>query len=187
MGFEELVSELSRNADAEGKKHLRAAEKNSEKIVEEAHEKADTIVKAAKKEATDLSKQESSERITSAKMSAKKMLDEARDEAVEKSLVQVWQKFKSSALGKSTYPALLNRLAREGMDEIGSEERPTLYIRDEDRPLVSGFSTKKLPPEYSGGVIVESANGRVRVNKTLEELFAQRKMQLRKQAYDKLF
>jgi vacuolar-type H+-ATPase subunit E/Vma4 len=36
-------------------------------------------------------------------------------------------------------------------------------------------------------VIVESKDGKVRVNKTLEEVFAQKKPALRKEIYDRLF
>ena len=186
MGFEDLASELHKHAEAEGRKLVHASEKAAEKIEDAAKEKADEAVKAAKKEALAYSKQESSERITSAKLSAKKIVDEARDSAVEKCLLQVWAQFKSDSLKKSAYPALLDRMVREGVRELGSNDA-VVYVRDEDKGLVSGYRLAKLPPEYSGGAIIESANGRIRVNKTLEEIFVQRKSEIRKQIYDKLF
>ncbi|MFA6489195.1 MAG: V-type ATP synthase subunit E family protein [Candidatus Micrarchaeia archaeon] len=186
MGFEGLASELHKHAEAEGRKLIHAAEKNAEKIEGEAKEKADESVKAAKKDAASFVKQESSERLTSAKLSAKKIVDEARDSAVESGLEQVWAVFKSDSLKKSAYPQLLDRLVREGARELGGKDA-TVYVRDEDRALVSGYRLAKLPSEYSGGAILESADGKVRVNKTLEDTFAQKKLQLRKQIYDKLF
>lgn len=186
MGFEELISELHKQSEAEGKKIISAAEKGAEKIQEQSREKTEESLRAAKKEAAAYVKQESSERITSARLSAKKLVDEARDEAVEASLRQVWQKFRSDSLGKGTYGDLLNRLIKEGMRELGSTDA-TVYVRDEDRSLASGFRLGKLPAEYSGGAIIESSNGKIRVNKTLEETFAQKKGALRKQIYDKLF
>lgn len=186
MGFEELANELHKSADAEGKKIVHASQKSADRTVEEAKAKADELVRAAKKEASEFSKQESSERITSAKLAAKKMVDEARDEAVEASISQMWQRFKSDSMRKGTYPTLLEKLVREGMAELGSREA-TVYARDEDRGYLSGYPLKKLPAEYSGGVIVESASGKVRVNKTIDELFAEKKPELRKQIYDKLF
>ena len=185
MGFEELASELHKGADAEGRKLLHAAEKNSEKIVADAKEKADEIVRNAKKDAADFANQESAERLTSAKLAAKKIVDEARDEAVEASILQVWQKYKSDSMKKG-YPALLEALAKQGMAELGVS-KAIVYIRDEDRMSLRGYSTKRLPAEYSGGVIVESEDGKVRTNKTLEELFAQKKPALRKEIYDRLF
>jgi vacuolar-type H+-ATPase subunit E/Vma4 len=143
-------------------------------------------VAAAKKEAAELAKQEASERITSAKLAAKKMLDEARDEAVERCLAQEWHEFKASSMKKSYYPGFLDALVKDGMAELGSSQA-TIYVRDEDRQLLPGFPLKKLPPEYCGGVILESQNGKVRVNKTLEEIFSQKRLQLRKEAYDKMF
>ncbi|MCX6769113.1 MAG: hypothetical protein NT051_00330 [Candidatus Micrarchaeota archaeon] len=109
MGFEELSSELHKNAEADGRKLLHAAEKSAERIMDEARAKAEESVKAAKKEASEFSKQESSERITSAKLAAKKMVDEARDEAVEECISQVWHEFKAASLRKSSYPMLLGR------------------------------------------------------------------------------
>jgi vacuolar-type H+-ATPase subunit E/Vma4 len=115
MGFEELASQLHKHAEAEGKKAIHASQKAAEKIIEAAKEKADSIVKAARAEATVYSKQEAAERITSAKLSAKKMIDEARQEAVERCLSDVWEQFKANALKKSNYPAILQRLVREGI------------------------------------------------------------------------
>jgi len=186
MGFEELTSELHKGADAEGKKIVHAAEKNAARIVEDAKAKAAETLSAAKKEAAEFARQESAERITSAKLAAKKMVDEARDEAVEASISQAWGKFRSDSMKKSTYPEMLNALAKEGMAELGASQA-TLYVRDEDRQFLQGHQFKRLPQEYSGGVIVESQSGRVRVNKTLEEIFAQKKPALRKEIYDRLF
>jgi vacuolar-type H+-ATPase subunit E/Vma4 len=186
MGFEDLASELHKSAEAEGRKLIHAAERSSEKFEAEAKEKAEEQLRAAKKEASTYSKQEASERITSAKLSAKKIVDEAREEAVEAALRQAWSQFKSDSLKKSNYPQLLDRLMREGASELGTKDA-IAYVRDEDRQLVSGFKLAKLPPEYCGGAILESPNGRVRVNKTLEEVFAQKKTALRKEIYDKLF
>jgi len=186
MGFEDLASELHKHAELEGKKLIRAAEQSAEKIESEAKEKAEESVRRAKKEASAYAKQESSERLTSAKLSAKKIVDESRDEAVESALKSVWAQFRSDSLRKAAYPQLLSRLVREGVAELGSGNA-MVHVRDEDRQLVSGHNLGKLPPEYSGGAIVESADGKVWVNKTLEEVFAQKKPALRKSIYDKLF
>src|SRR3989344_8768835 len=184
MGFEELAGELQKNAEAEGRKLRAAAEKNAKKTEEEAQAKADELVRNAKKEAHAYAKQESGERLTSAKLAAKKTVDEAKDGAVEGSLHQVWGAFKSASLRKGTYPQLLQKLIADGMKELGTNEA-VLYVRDEDKQLVSGYRAAKLPSQYSGGVILESANGRIRVNKTLEEIFSQEKSALRKKIYDK--
>jgi vacuolar-type H+-ATPase subunit E/Vma4 len=187
MGFDELASELSKGAEAEGRKIISAAEKSAQRIVEDAEARAAETLKAAKKEAAELSAQESSERVTSARLAAKKIMDEARDHAVERALDDVWRKYKAAALRKDKYPELLQRLVKEGMGEMGGQGSYTLYVRQEDEHLVAGSKTARLPPEYSGGAIIESQNGRVRVNRTLEEVFAQQKPLLRKQIYDKLF
>ncbi len=185
MSFEDLANELSRHAESEGKKLMNAAERAAEKTEDAAKEKAEETIRAAKKDASAYVKQESSERITSSKLSAKKIVGEARDEAVEASLKQVWQQFKSDSLRKN-YAQLLSRLVSEGAGEIGASD-VTVYVRGEDAQLISGYKTAKLPSEYSGGAIIESANGKIRVNKTLEEIFAQKKSLLRKAIYDKLY
>ena len=186
MGFEELTSELSKGADAEGKKIIHAAEKNAAKIVEDAKERAAATLLAAKKDAVEFARQEAAEKITSSKLAAKKMVDEAREEAVEASIGQAWQKFRTDSMKKSSYHGLLETLVKEGMAELGASQA-VVYARDEDRQFLQGYQFKRLPQEFSGGVIVESQNGKVRVNKTLEEIFAQKKPQLRKDIYDRLF
>ena len=185
MGFEGLASELHKHAEAEGRKLIHASEKSAEKIEEAAREKAEEAVKSAKKEAAAYAKQESSERMTSAKLSAKKIVDEAREEAVESCIAQLWAQFRSDSL-KRNYPSLLDRLVREGVRELGTKDA-TVYVRDEDKGMVSGYRTAKLPAGFSGGAILESPDGKVRVDKTLEEVFAQKKSALRKQVYDKLY
>jgi vacuolar-type H+-ATPase subunit E/Vma4 len=186
MGFEELISELHKQAESEAAKAMRQAESSARKIEQEASAKADEAVRGAKSEAAQFAKQESSERLTSAKLAAKKILDEARDEAVEASLRHIWFQFKADSLHKGTYPQLLDGLVKEGLAELGTTDA-VVYVRDEDRALVSGYQLSRLPPEYSGGAILESPNGRIRVNKTLEEAFSQKKGELRKMIYDKLF
>ncbi|MEM4554880.1 MAG: V-type ATP synthase subunit E family protein [Candidatus Anstonellaceae archaeon] len=186
MGFEELAQQIHKNAEAEGRKIIHAAEKNAEKIVEEASKNAEESLKKAKAEAAAIVKQEHAERITSAKLAAKKIISEAKDDAVEAAVEEVWKEFVAAATKKSTYPALLSKLVQEGLSELGAKEA-VLYVRDEDRNLVSGYKLAKLPPEYAGGVIVESADGKVRVNKTLDEMFLRKKDWLRKQIYEKLF
>ena len=186
MGFEELATELHKGAEAEGRKLVHASEKNAGKVVEDAKGKAEEIVRAAKKEATEFAKQEASERTTSAKLAAKKMVDEARDDAVEASMEQLWQKFKSDSMKKSVYPGLVERLVAEGAAELGIGNA-VVYARSEDAPYVRADEIRELPQEFSGGVIVESKDGKVRVNKTLEEIFAQKKPALRKEIYERLF
>jgi len=186
MGFEELATELSKGAEAEGKKLIHAAEKSAGKMVEEAKEKSEEQLKAAKKDAADFAKQEAAERITSAKLAAKKMVDEARDEAVAASMEQLWQRFKANSMKKSVYPGLLDKLVKEGTAELAVSQ-PIVYARNDDRQYLQGCQFKELPSEHCGGVIVESPSGKVRVNKTLEEIFAQKKPALRKEIYDRLF
>ena len=186
MGFEDLAAELHKQAEAEGRKAIHSAEKSARETEEEAKEKADALLRAAKREASEYARQESAERMTSAKLSAKKIIDEARDEAVEACLRQVWQQFRSDSLRKGSYPQIFARLLSEAAKELGSGDAAA-YVRDEDRGLVPGMRAEKLPAGYSGGVLLESADGKVRVNKTLEEAFAQGKTALRKQIYDKLF
>ena len=128
MGFDELATELHKSAEAEGKKLTNAAEKNAARIVQAAQEKADDGVKAARKEVSAQIKQESSERITSAKLAAKKIVDEARDEAVEAALHDVWKSFKASSLRRGAYQELLNRLVREGLEELGAKDA-VVYVR----------------------------------------------------------
>ncbi len=186
MGFEELSHELFKSAQAEAKKILAAAEKSSEKIVDEAREKALAAERASKKEAAAYSKQESAERLTSARLTSKKMVDSAKEEAVDSNLQEVWKSFKAASLKKSTYPQLMQELLEEGLGELGSREA-TVYVRDEDKSLVAGYKAARLPPGFSGGLIIESANGKIRINKTLEEMFFQKKGMLRKKIYDMLF
>lgn len=186
MGYEGLASELHKGAEAEGRKLIRASEHSAEKAIEEANRKAKEGLEAAKKEAHTFVKQESAERLTSAKLSAKKVLDEARDEAVERAVVAVWAGFKAHALKKSVYGELFGRLLKEGLAELGTS-KAVLHVREEDRHMAAGYKTAPLPAEYSGGLIVESLDGRVRVDKTLEEMFAQRRNELRKKIYSEIF
>ncbi|HNT60779.1 MAG TPA: V-type ATP synthase subunit E, partial [Candidatus Bilamarchaeaceae archaeon] len=85
------------------------------------------------------------------------------------------------------YPRFLNSLVEKGMKELG-EERAVVHVAKADRKHLRGGKYQvKDGLDAWGGCVVESADGNVRVDLTLESLLSQKRDVLRKRLYASLF
>jgi V/A-type H+-transporting ATPase subunit E len=186
MGLDSLKREIEREAEAEGRKILDDAERESRETVKGAEKGAKLKETDAEAEAQKLLASEKSERIVATRLEAKKIRADAKEEAIKESLGSVWKQFAALPKGKE-YPALLGRLVSDGTREIGAGAK--VYVRKEDRGLLKdmGADLAEKPIGCAGGAIIESADGKVRVDNTLEQLFEEKREEIRKEIYGRLF
>ena len=186
MGLDSLKHEIARESEREAKKLIDAADEQGKDIARSSEKDAKSKEKRAASEIEETLASEKSERIAAARLDAKKILSQAREEAIASALDKVWAEFVKISKGKD-YSALLNAIIKKGADEIGGDCR--VYVRKEDKTIAkdAGVEVSEKSIDCAGGAIVEGKDGKVRVNSTFEQLFEEKKDDIRKDLYAKLF
>ncbi len=124
---------------------------------------------------------ESAEAIANAHLEAKRELAKAKGELVDSVEKQVWAELLKVRKNKDAYAKLLHKLISTGAKALGSGDA-IVYVRAEDRSLVGDLKDAKLARESvvcSGGAIITSADGRVRIDNTLEALLEEKRDAMR--------
>ncbi len=181
-----LKREILDSSHSKAKAAERQAEDEARKILHDAHFAAKKIEEAAHSEGLAFVESERKERLSAAKLEAQKAISEAREAAVNAALESVWQAFAARRKGQAYRSALL-RLVDAGIAELG-HGRPVVRCNAIDRKLLARRHYRLGSPiECEGGAIVETPDGRIRSDCTLEAIFASQKESVRKELYERLF
>ncbi|MFH1255807.1 MAG: V-type ATP synthase subunit E [Candidatus Diapherotrites archaeon] len=181
MALRELVQEIEEEAQQEAKK-LRSEAKEANALLEEAERQKEQILAKAKSEAARLIEAEQNQRIAAARLKARQIQAEAVEHAINASLDEAWEALLEMRKEKE-YRDSLHANISEAKKELG--ENATVEVNKDDRKLVAGHKVEEI--ECAGGAIIKSADGKIRIDATLEELFAQKKGVMRKKIFDALF
>ncbi len=169
-------------ADSDADELIREAEKRAEEVrknyEETAEKKAAEILESAKKRADTAMKREISQ--SSAKTA--RMLMDARND-IFKDAVETLQTRVNELADGDSYPDFLKTAAIEAIEAFG-EKKVIIRVRKKDRKLAEGFleTLKKRfkdvgiviseeAVDIAGGVILESVDGRMVLENTLENKF----------------
>lgn len=186
MGFEALTHEIEKKAAEEAKRIVHEAQEGAKRTVAEADSASRQKVAAAKSEVSSFLDAEKSERFTSAKLACSKILADAKEQAVENSLNKVWEEMLKKRNSPS-YKKLLHALAQSAVEELGTQNA-LIRTNAADRRHFAGTKYKLGEPvSCAGGVVAEKKDASVRVDKTFEAIFAEKKEDLRKQVFATLF
>ncbi|MBU1198158.1 hypothetical protein KJ765_06665 [Candidatus Micrarchaeota archaeon] len=167
------VHRLEKEADMECKQIREAAQANGQYIIEKARKNA---LEFAEKERTQVS---------AAKLKATRIVQDARFDLVEEVVGRVRVLLAKQTKNKKEYYVLLEKLIRQGTSEVGSKSK--LLVRKEDAVFARRFGSLGPPIETAGGVIVVSADGRVKINNTFEALLEQNDEVVKQKAFEQLF
>ncbi len=172
MPLDVLIEEIYKKGEEQVKKIKDEAGKEAEKIIADAKEKAEEILKKAKedaeKEAERLKKQE----VSSVNLEMKRLLLNKRKEVLEMVFGLVEEKIKSMdpETRKKLLATLIKKNASPGM---------VVYSNKDDEEIVKEIINEVGDLSYGGnidcigGVILESADGEVRINLTYDEMLQQ--------------
>jgi len=173
MPLDNVVQEIYKKGEEQVQAIISKAKEEAEKIIAEAEEKAKEILEKARiegeKEAEALRRQE----LSSVRLEMKRLLLNKQKEVLEAVFESVKERIKNmdAETKKKVYTALLKNYAIEGM---------VVYSNRDDEDLVKSIIQELgLNARYGGnidclgGVIIESADGELRVNLTFEELLNQ--------------
>ena len=187
MGIEELKKEILQRTEEELKK-LESEEKEEERaVLSKANAKREDMLANAGKVAQGMVEGERKERIAAAKLKARRIITNAREEFVNSILAGAWDEFRQIRNDKG-YPKVLSKLIEEGAKEIG--EGAIVYVNADDRRIakeIKGITLSEKPIICEGGALITSQDGRVRVRATLEDIFGSKKEALRGLAFEEAF
>lgn len=187
MGIEELKKEILQRTEEELKK-LESEEKEEERaVLSKANAKREDMLANAGKVAQGMVEGERKERLAAAKLKARRIITNAREEFVNSILAGAWNEFRQVRNDKG-YPKVLAKLIEEGVKEIG--EGAIVYVNADDRKIakeIKGITLAEKPIICEGGALITSADGRVRVRATLEDIFGSKKEALRGLAFEEAF
>lgn len=187
MGLNQLCREIEQNAKVRAAQIAIEAKEEAKAIAEDAKAQAKEKFDAASAQAHEFSVQEASERITAAQLEAQKILSDAKDDAVGKCLLQVWDDF-SQARKKAGYAKNMRSWADLALQEL-DYSGATLKCAAQDRQILASakYKVSSEPLECAGGLRAESKGSKVIVDYTLESIFEQKREEISKQIYSKLF
>ena len=186
MGFEALTHEIEKKAAEEARKILHDAQLNAKGIISKAEEESKKGIAAAKSEVSSFLESERAERLTSAKLACSKILAEAKEQAVENSLSNVWEEMLKRRTSTS-YKKLLHLLAQSAVEELGVPNAVICTNASDRRHFAGTKYGLGEPIACAGGLVAQKKDGSVRVDMTFEAIFAQKREDLRKQIFGMLF
>lgn len=187
MGIEQLTAEILAEAKNEAKQITEGAEAEKKRILDEEKKAVSATLSQAEAEATALVESQRRERVAWARLEAKKLEGDAREEVIRDALDALYAQMEKFRKSKE-YGDFLSARVEEGVKEIGVSN-PTIHLCKGDKKFLKNNSKAKVVEDLEGigGAIVESADGAVRVDLTMETLFEDKKEFLRKKLYEKLF
>ncbi len=166
-GKEELAREEAR-AQAERARHLAEREKRIGQLRHDLEQSA----------AAD-AQRERAQRVAAAKLQARKLLYEAREQRMAESLGATRQLLKEFT-ESDEYKELLKRMLAAAQAQLGKDLK--VSGRAEDAPVlksVAGRAFVATPLEVLGGMVAETADGARRLNLTFDELLRLREDRVR--------
>ncbi|GEM_PF-709800 len=187
MGLELLRKEILDAAAAQAQKADSDATAIMHGIVRSAHTQAKEAMEKAQQEGKAFVDTERSERLSAARLEAGRTLSEAREDAVNAALEKVWAEFCKRRNSKN-YPKELLALADKASSEL-SHGRCVLCANAQDRRILLAAKRKVSNAAVNcvGGVAAETLDGKIRVDCTFEEIFAQNREAIRKEIYARMF
>jgi len=186
MGIEKLKGSLLSEASEDARKIVEAAETHVARMVAEERSKIAERKKGADREVERLLEEQRNERIAWARLESKRIVAEAREDAVQ----GVVEEFFDSLEGVRKSPEYRKFLARavpQAAEELGGDV--SIHVVKGDKALVPAPKGARVSEDLDclGGAIVETADGKIRIDLTLETLFETRRDETRKRIYEKLF
>ncbi|MBM3229559.1 hypothetical protein FJZ26_03945 [Candidatus Parvarchaeota archaeon] len=188
MGLDELEDEILKKARHEAKEMAEDAQSEASKLLDEARARAKAQVEHEERSAVDGAAEQSAERTAAARLEAKKIVSDGSEAAISASMDQVWECLCETKKSKA-YPQILKSLATKGIRELSGYGNLAVKAQPQDRKNLSGLKAEVSQGgfEGSGGVVVETKDGRVRADYSFESIFAASKDSIRRDVHNELF
>ncbi len=178
---ETLLSE----ARKAGESAMKTAEAELESELAKAKKEGEALVHLAKTGAKSAVENERRERQSWAKIEAKRVIIEAKEDAVNAAFDDLIELLKKYA-GTKPYAEKMREKISAATGEIGG--KCIIRIRKGDKKLLQIKGADIIEgADIMGGAIVESRDGKFRIDLSLESELAQKRDEIRKDLYKRLF
>lgn len=186
MGIEKLKSSLLSEANEDAQKIVEAAESHVKGMLSEERSRKTAMREKAEKDVERLLKEQRNERIAWARLESKRIIAEAREDALKNVLEQFFEDLKGVRKSPE-YKRFMKAAVSEAAAELG--RGAVVHLAKGDKKTVPVPRGCKVSEDLAGlgGVMVESADGKIRMDLTLETLFDIRRDDIRKEVSEKLF
>jgi V/A-type H+-transporting ATPase subunit E len=174
MSLDNVVEDIRDEARARADEIREQGERRADEIIETAEADAEELLEAREADVERRIEQEREQALSSAKLEAKQERLEARRDVLEDVRSGVEEELVD--LPEETREELTRALLEAAVPEFEDEEAVSVYGRADDaellEALVSEFDGFEYAGEYDclGGVVVEGADSRVRVNNTFDSV-----------------
>jgi vacuolar-type H+-ATPase subunit E/Vma4 len=179
MSLESLVDEIRRRGEADLAAVTAQRDSEREKILAERDRRLEELRSASARATETEVARERAQGVAAAKLQARKLLYEAREERLEGALREtrtLLEEYTRSA----QYPLVLKRMVAVANNALGKQLR--VSGRAEDAPVLSkvaGKSFDPTPQPIVGGLIAETPDGSRRLNLSFDELLRLREDKVR--------
>jgi len=186
MGIEQLTGSLIGEANREAEEIVKTAQWHVEQMLKEEKSKEEGIREAARAEVEQRLREQRNERLAWARLEAKRVIAEAREDAITGNLEEFFSELKEGRRSPA-YRSFLDQSVRKAAAELGG--RATVHVAKQDEKALGKLQNCKVVTDLEGlgGAIVESEDRSVRIDLRLETLFEIRRDELRKEVHERLF
>jgi len=186
MGIEKLTGSLIGEANREAKEIVKTAEWHLEQMLKDEKSKEEGLKQRATQEVNSRLADQRNERLAWARLEAKRMIAEAREDAISSNLEDFFSVLKE-VRKSSAYKSFLEKSVRMAVEELGG--KTVVRCIKSDTPILGKLANVKLESDLEGlgGAIVEKEDGTVRIDLRIETLYDIKRDSMRKDVYDKIF
>ncbi|MDD5336899.1 MAG: V-type ATP synthase subunit E family protein [Candidatus ainarchaeum sp.] len=183
--LQDIKGAILKEARKEGESALQKAEAELETEFAKIRSEGEAKVKSSEEEARKLVESERRERLSWAKLEAKRVLAEAREDAVNTAIEGLIDEIKAYSRTRD-YAAKLRKSVSSVISEF--QGKVVVHVRKADKNLISlPDASVSGDADILGGAIVESKDGKLRMDLSMEELLEANRDAVRKDIYAALF
>ncbi len=183
--LKEIKGTILKDARTEGESALAKAEEELEAELAKVKAEGEAGIASAEAEAKSLVEGERRERLSWAKLESKRILAEAKEDAVKAAIDSLIERLQSYS-GTRQYGERMKPLIAGAVKEVGG--KAVIHVRKGDKKLLSvqGADIKE-DADIIGGAIVESKDGKLKIDLSVEALLEARRDAVRKDIYGIMF
>lgn len=187
MHIEKIANSLLSDAKKEADEIVAIAESHVEKMLAEEKSKKHSLLKNAEQETNSIIQEQKRERIAWARLEAKRMISEAKEDVIKRSLDEFFTVIETM-LDQKEYLDFIKINIEEAISELKNSNELVIHCSKGEKKNFDGFNIPVIEDLKSiGGAIVETSDGKIRVDLTIEALFEIKLEELRKIIYERLF
>lgn len=180
----EIKGTILRDARKDGEAALRKAEEDLEAELAKVKADGTALVARAEQDAMRTVENERRERLSWAKLEGKRIIAEAKEDAVKNAFDSLISRLKAYS-GTRQYSEKMKPRISSAVKEIGG--KAVIRVRRGEKRISANGAGVRRDAEIMGGAIVESRDGKLRIDLSLEAMLDANRDTLRKAIYEEMF